>query len=138
MFLSRSNSEVNNFDSDDYINTNISMSSFPSYLHFNSNENNQNNENNENFPDISSSSSYSSSYNLHYVESSNMIAPITTKIRQSTSLTEKIIIEITKSIKIFKPSQSLYQLTSDSNYNNNNNDIEINKPSVSIDVVISG
>lgn len=79
---------------------------------------------------------------LHYIESSNMIAPITTKIRQSTALTEKIILEITKSIKIFKPSQSLYQLTNDNhtnhNSNCNNNEGEINKPTTSIDVVISG
>lgn len=74
---------------------------------------------------------------LHYVESSTALAPITTKIRSSTLLTENIILEITKSIKIFKPSRSLYHLTKDSSHQNDEL-MSQNKPTASIDVVISG
>jgi hypothetical protein len=73
---------------------------------------------------------------LHYVESSAALAPITTRIRPSTALTEKIILEITKSIKIFKPSRSLYHLTNDRSPASETN--ETSKPTASIDVVISG
>jgi hypothetical protein len=58
------------------------------------------------------------------------------KIRPSSALTEKIIIEISKSIKIFKPSRSLYQLTLDSQSQNTYQ--EDARPLTSIDVVISG
>lgn len=76
----------------------------------------------------------SSSLGLHYVESSAALAPITTKIRSSTALTEKIILEITKSIKVFKPSRSLYHLTNDQN----EGERDQTRPTASIDVVISG
>jgi hypothetical protein len=77
------------------------------------------------------------SASLHYVESSAALAPITTRIRPSTALTEKIILEITKSIKIFKPSRSLYHLTNDRSPASSEGN-ESSRPTASIDVVISG
>jgi hypothetical protein len=119
MFLSRENSAV--------LSSSETLSSFDHYPTSNFLSNNS-------LADYNDSSS-----GLHYVESSAALAPITTRIRPSTALTEKIILEITKSIKIFKPSRSLYHLTNDTTHSETTTEVrDQTKPTATIDVVISG
>lgn len=64
------------------------------------------------------------------------------RMRASTLLTEKIIRQISNSIKIFRPSKSLQQITQRANkksISNDYDDDETNKkPTAEIDLVISG
>jgi hypothetical protein len=63
------------------------------------------------------------------------ISAATLKFRPSTVLTEKIITEVSDSIRVFKPSRSLHELVSDREASS---PVTLAGPTASIDLVVSG